>query len=605
MIKELHVQNFKRFRSQSFQFRPSAVTLIAGGNNSGKSTLLQALAVWEFCRTLIETEKGRSALEGTYRSDGVRVNAENFSPVALPNFTHLWTNLKPRQGYESGRKNGAYTLKIKCKWDVVLQEGIPVERELEFGMTLAHDSLYVKPLHSTVNAGDPIPRCAYLPPFAGITAREERMSPAAQRRLIGRGLAGASLRNILFDLHQRNKKALDTALAGRRKLSGEERRRFYQSDPWFQLTEVLQRVFQCDLQVLSFNELYHTTIGVELFRGNFQAGRFTKFRDYMQRDIMVEGNGFLQWLSVYALAVTPEINVLLLDEPDAHLHPSLQAHLLDRLKSLARENNKQVLLATHSTEILRRVEPTEIYAMQKDKYGYLTQNEQRIGLFEGLGTEYLPKLDQLRQHRRVIFYEGSFDEAILRILANTLGQPLPANLVFWQFKDGHSNCRILFRQLCAEIQGLKGVAIRDRDSLELATIGANLTESGYPDSSGNGLLCRTWRRRHLENYLIVPPAIARAAQISEASVIDFIADVWGIATGSNFTASDCAAGLRDARGKEILYEGLQARNGEAAKLSVENKFGCNRHEIAKSLTKAEIAEDIVKLINEIHTICRT
>lgn len=43
---------------------------------------------------------------------------------------------------------------------------------------------------------------------------------------------------------------------------------------------------------------------------------------------MVEGSGFLQWLSVYTLALNPSINVLLLDEPDAHLHTTLQDHLL-------------------------------------------------------------------------------------------------------------------------------------------------------------------------------------------------------------------------------------------------------------------------------------
>ena len=146
---------------------------------------------------------------------------------------------------------------------------------------------------------------------------------------------------------------------------------------------------------------------------------------------MVEGSGLLQWLSVYALAVTPEIKVLLLDEPDAHLHPTLHGHLLDRLRVLAREYDKQVLLATHSTELLRQVEPDEIYAVYRDHLGYLTTNGQRVGLFHGLGSEYSPRLDEARRHRRVLFHEGPFDEAILGTLASTLGRPLPNNVVFW------------------------------------------------------------------------------------------------------------------------------------------------------------------------------
>lgn len=58
MIKELHLQNFKRFRDETFVFHPTGVTLLAGGNNCGKSTVLQAIAVWEFCRTVVEIHKG-------------------------------------------------------------------------------------------------------------------------------------------------------------------------------------------------------------------------------------------------------------------------------------------------------------------------------------------------------------------------------------------------------------------------------------------------------------------------------------------------------------------------------------------------------------------
>lgn len=116
MITKVTVQNFKRFRSETFEFHPEGVTLLAGGNNSGKSTILQALAIWEFCRTVVETEKSPKALVGTYRGDGIGVSTEDFSPIALPAFNHLWTNLKPKEGYRQGQPNAAYTLRIGCKW---------------------------------------------------------------------------------------------------------------------------------------------------------------------------------------------------------------------------------------------------------------------------------------------------------------------------------------------------------------------------------------------------------------------------------------------------------------------------------------------------------
>lgn len=66
---------------------------------------------------------------------------------------------------------------------------------------------------------------------------------------------------------------------------------------------------------------------------------------------MVEGSGLLQWLSVFALATSPDVDVVLLDEPDAHLHPQLQKELVNRLEKLTKASNQQASVAAHSSEI--------------------------------------------------------------------------------------------------------------------------------------------------------------------------------------------------------------------------------------------------------------
>jgi predicted ATPase len=598
VIKTLTIKNFKRFRDETFHFKPTGVTLLAGGNNPGKSTILQALAIWEFCKTVVQTEVGSRSLHGPYRGRGIPVTADNFSPISLPALNHLWTNLK--QGYFGGQPNASYGLRVGCQWDEPDAGGAQIERTLEFGLSLHYDRVYVKPLQSTLIPESKIPKLAYLPPFAGITAREEKLSPAAQERLIGRGLAGATLRNSIHSLYKRSTVQLEQILAGRKRLRGEERRRFAITDPWNQLLTVLSQVFKVGFVLRPFDERYHTTLNVEVFRGSWRDGYFRKLPNYNSRDIMVEGGGFLQWLSVYALAVTPEINVLLLDEPDAHLHPSLQGHLMDRLRSLARENNKQVLLATHSTEILRKEDFRTIYEVAPGKNRYLTASDQRIGLFEGIGSEYLPKIDPLRQHERVVFVEGTSDEFILRELGNRLGQPLPDTLVFWIFNGNHSQRRILFEQLRTQVQNLRGMSLRDRDELALGQVDGNLREHNHPDA--NGLRCRTWRRRHIENYLLLPTAIARASGQPEAVINQFLADNWGLAIGPDFVVSNCSAGLLDARGKEILTEGLPARNGDPARPSVEERFRCTRQQIAAQFADPEIPEDIRRIIQELHAL---
>ena len=53
---------------------------------------------------------------------------------------------------------------------------------------------------------------------------------------------------------------------------------------------------------------------------------------------------------------TREKRLLLLDEPDVHLHPDLQARYVRFVEKLAREKNFRVLIATHSTAIVGSIE---------------------------------------------------------------------------------------------------------------------------------------------------------------------------------------------------------------------------------------------------------
>src|SRR5262245_50305973 len=63
MISKVTVQNFKRFKEPTeFALKPEGVTFLAGGNNSGKSSLLQALAVWDFARSVMEVGRGPQSL---------------------------------------------------------------------------------------------------------------------------------------------------------------------------------------------------------------------------------------------------------------------------------------------------------------------------------------------------------------------------------------------------------------------------------------------------------------------------------------------------------------------------------------------------------------
>lgn len=58
MIKKVELTKFKRFSNSTIEFNPKGVSILAGGNNSGKSSLLHSLAIWEFCKIYLINQKG-------------------------------------------------------------------------------------------------------------------------------------------------------------------------------------------------------------------------------------------------------------------------------------------------------------------------------------------------------------------------------------------------------------------------------------------------------------------------------------------------------------------------------------------------------------------
>ena len=588
MISKVTIQNFKRFKEPTeFVLKPEGVTFLAGGNNSGKSTLLQALAVWEFARSVIEVKKGKAAFLAGAGGQGVGVSAEEFSPIALPNLKHLWSDLKVL----NGAAGNGYTLRIRCDWQTAIDP--PMDRHLEFGFALSNDRLLLKRTASNLAAGDAVPRMAYLPPFAGIGPREERMSPATRKRWIGRGLAGAVLRNLLYDFWQQNCDEREKAKGPKGRIPRSKLAELRKTDSWEQLLNVLQEVFKSGLSVNQFNELYHTTIEVAAWEGQLLNKQFRKKTGTPQKDLMVEGSGFLQWLSVYALALNKELDVLLLDEPDAHLHPTLQGHLIHKLSQLARENRKQVLLATHSTTILSETKVEQIFRMEDRSY--LKDEGGRVSLFLGLGSQYAPRLDQLKRCERLFLHDGPSNIAILQAWASRLGMPWPEGLVDWIYNDKAEARKALVSELRKDIPGLKAISLEDRDDHHFADTKPDLTYGSMQPFKG-GLGLRRWRRRNIENYLLHPAAIARAAAKTEEEVRQFLATVHGLSiTATNFTDSDCLQTLANTDGKDIITKNAR---------SVTAEFGVDYRQIAEAMLPEEIPDDVVTLLQQLIDLCK-
>ena len=573
-FESIRLRKFKRFEDQSVPLVAKGVSFIAGGNNSGKSTILHGLAVWEFCRSMIEGEKGFGAFLPGSRHQGLGLGDDEFSPISVPSLRHLWLNLAPQK---TPVDEDGYTLRICCTWTV---DG--AQKDLEFGLALANDRLFIKTTDSSLSIVDQIPRVAYLPPFAAITDHEARIPRAIRRRRIGEGLAGSVLRNTLLDLYQKNLEKRAEFRDGKAKIRDADLKSLRQSDPWELLQQTLRTTFSSELAVAPFMEEYHSHIKIEVVKGQVNGYKLKRHAGYRNRDLMVEGGGFLQWLSVYALATDPEVDVLLLDEPDAHLHCLLQQELTQRLIDLAEKTGKQVLIATHSTEILRQSPPEQILDVSTRRAPrYLKGEHQKVGLLAGLGADYAPRIDAMKRTKRVMFVEGDFDFKVLRVFSNRLGLQWPETLVEWPHKSDHKGRKHVFLALNEEIDGLVAISLRDRDDEPVNSVG-DLLRDKFLEGCPPGFHAKKWRRRNVESYLLWPEAMAGATGNTIGDVEATLREAYGVAVGDTFPDEQAPPALLQIDGKDVL-----------------KRLGAAPLDVAERIPIDRIAADIRTLLTEL------
>ncbi len=581
MIKSITLRNFKKWNDKTITLNEKGLSLIVGGNNSGKSTILHALAVWEYCKTVLIFEKGDEAIRTGFRGAGFGVNIDDFTPLNIPSLKYLWTNLNPGSGYN---------LSIRCTWDI---EGKP-NCFLEIGLALAQERLFIKTTATNLIPQDRIPTIAYLPPFAGISDKESWVSVADRRRLIGRGLAGAVLRNTIIDLFNENQRKRDLHKDIRGRIPRPILAEIRNTDPYEKLNQVIFSTFMGQISPQRFNPNFHNYVKVDFEKGEFIRNRFKRFPNYNQRDIMVEGSGFLQWLSVYTFALNPEINLLLLDEPDAHLHCSLQSGLVEDLREIANAFDKQVLIATHSSEVVKNAEPVSIMHVNGRNTSYLRFEDQKTLVLSGLGTEYSPIINKIQKGKRILFTENASDVNFLKIWAAKLNIVWPENLTEWPHASKHIERKNLFIHLIDSIPEVKAISLSDRDSYPYENTNRTLTIIGFADfiQGNNELRFRMWRRWEIESYLICPNAIARVAGVTIEEVHSYCQINHGIVFNVDYLQSDMSAPIRP------LFDD--------SKPIIENicqQFSISKYDIANAMTEVEIFEDVRTLLSEIVGIC--
>ncbi len=226
------------------------------------------------------------------------------------------------------------------------------------------------------------------------------------------------------------------------------------------------------------------------------------------REIFWAGFGFQVWCQMLTFIVKSEPNsMLVIDEPDIYLHSDLQRQLVHILKS----RQGDVLIATHSTEIIAQADPGDLVILDRaTKHARRpTSSASLRSVFSSLGSSLSPLLTQVGKTRRVLFVEGD-DFGVIAGFARRLGANTIANQASFAVVKAGGFRPARIKDFSDGMEAMLGTGILrgvvfDRDY----RIGGAL-EFLQRDLEKSAHLVRIHEMKEIENFLLVPNALERA-----------------------------------------------------------------------------------------------
>ena len=457
MLTKLICRNFKNFGEIKIELGNPVVFI--GPNNSGKTTALQALALWEIAlKRWNENRKGRANPE---KRPGVAINRRDLISVPVPSARLLWRDLQVRDVERVEGRQRTQNIRI----DIIV-EGVTDGKNWQCGFEFDYanqESFYCRPLRvPETDEKDtkrmPVPdeaeeiAVAFLPPMSGLASNETRLDEGAINVRIGEGRTAEVLRNLCYQISENAQK-------------------------WQKLCAQI-----------------HSLFGVYLDEPNYIQERGEIAMNYRDEsgislDLSSSGRGLQQTLLLLAYIAAHPKSILLLDEPDAHLEILRQRQIYQILTESAIENDSQIVAASHSEVILNE-------AADRDVVIAFLGTPHRI---DGRGSQLLKSLRtigfeqyyQAQQQGWVLYLEGATDLAILRAFAEKLSHDAVVVLerpYVHYVGNQPTEARKHFYGLREAKPDLVGFCLFDRISDQLQT---------PPE-----LIEYAWQKRELENYIV-------------------------------------------------------------------------------------------------------
>ncbi|TGM99937.1 AAA family ATPase [Leptospira yasudae] len=299
MISEFRVERFKNIKDTQIALAP--INIIVGGNNAGKTSLLQSI---QFGVSVAQTTNTQNAYWSNDKlSTSVSPNQLIYSPI----------NDIYALGYGGYLREG-FDREIKLTYfdDSQISAIVSIKKGRNKNVLLDIQGETVGKQFQDLSS----PYSVFAPGLAGIPLEERFANPAVVRKAIARGDANLYLRNIINQLSSN-------------------------VDSWNAFLTDLRTIFPNFDVKISFNMETDEAINVQVV-----------LPDETILPIESSGTGMLQAIQIIAYINLFKPKLLILDEPDSHLHPNNQRLLCYLLENVTKREQVKIIISTHSRHII-------------------------------------------------------------------------------------------------------------------------------------------------------------------------------------------------------------------------------------------------------------
>jgi len=462
MLTKITIKNFKKLESAEIELDSSVI--LVGPNNSGKTSALQAITLWDL--GLKKWAEKRSTSNAKKRV-GVTINRRDLFAVPIPSAIQLWNDLNVRKSISQTDLKKRDTKNINIE---IIVEGFTDNKFWELGFEFDYSNQEVFFCRSrkgdSTNLKQEIidlalkEQIGYLPPMSGLSAEEDKLEPGSIRVRIGEGRTAEVLRNLCWSIYNTK------------------------PEKWKVIEEIMFKLFRININAPSYEKA---------------TGRISmtyKETSKKEMDLTNVGRGFQQILLIFSYIYAGENTILLLDEPDAHLEIIRQKEIYNLLSEITHNQNSQLIIATHSEAILQEASQRDKIIAFLGRPHIVNSNAQVVKSLTTIGFDQYILAEQKKW---ILYLEGSTDLAMLKAFAKVLSHPVEKYLEdpFVKYTTNNPrDARGHFYALKEAYDKIKGIALFDRinDSLQQ-------TE----------LVEMMWEKREIENYLPIPEVLERYA----------------------------------------------------------------------------------------------